>query len=108
MTIELNTPRTYRRDGEKGKWIMSRIRRSTACDTMIEEINALRKKGITDFYCNTWVDGKFKKMEVRHTAHGISSFANRMFDKYGWKTTVEVIYWSEDAQDFKTYTTYCA
>lgn len=81
-------------------------RRNTAHPDMIEDFKVLKKRGISDFYLNVIVAGHYKKTELRHTAQGVSSFANQMYCKYGDCTDVEVVYYDPEKQDFVTYTTY--
>ena len=85
-----------------------------ACESMIEEVKELRKQGITDFFCTTIVNRNGKdhwyKPVMKHTAQGISKYANDQFIKYGETTTVEVEYivYTDTGIEFKGLTTYHA
>ncbi len=87
-------------------------RQNTACKEMIAEIVEFRKNGIRHFICSTdyWTDnGKHRHLKpvVKHTAQGISAYANAMWHKYGDSVTVEVGYFDNDCKWHK-YTTYRA
>ena len=82
-------------------------RRNTADDTMIKEINELRKQGITDFICMTSTDNKTYKPVIKHTAQGISAYANDQYKKYGDETAVEIGYFNANF-DYVKYCTYHA
>ncbi len=84
-------------------------RRNTANQEMIREFAELKKKGITDFICTTINDitGKHLKPVMKHTAQGVSSYANQMWSRYGDAVTVEVGYFDQEF-NWKTYCTYHA
>lgn len=82
-------------------------RRNTACRYMIEEFAELKKQGIKDFICTTWNGDKRYKPVMKHTAQGVSAYANDMYKKYGDSTTVEVGYFDNDF-NWHTYCTYNA
>jgi hypothetical protein len=79
--------------------------RNTASTEMIKEFAELKKQGITDFICTTYTSGKRYKPVIRHTAQGVSSYANAMYSKYGDDTTVEIGYFDHDLNwhDYCTY-----
>ena len=76
-----------------------------ADESMIKEVAELRKQGIKDFICSTIADGKRLKPVMKHTAQGISAYANSMYRKYGDVTMVEVGYFDDDL-NWKTYCIY--
>lgn len=82
-------------------------RRNSASDDMIEDIKAFKAQGITDFICNTFTSQKHYAPVMKHTAQGISSYANAMYRKYGDDVTVEVGYFDSD-MNYHKYTTYHA
>lgn len=82
-------------------------RANTADAMMIEEINTLRMNGIKDFILTTTTDNKTFKPVWRHTAHGISAYANDQYKKYGDTTAVEVGYFDADL-NYVNYCTYHA
>jgi hypothetical protein len=51
-------------------------------------------------------NGKQLAMVTRATEKGMSDYANRMFDKYGWEITVDV--YKDKGSDIVKYTTYHA
>jgi len=66
--------------------------------------------GVNEFYCfATYVNAygvTITERVIRKTANGISSYANKMFSKYGENVTVKVIYFYRNIQI--TLTTYSA
>lgn len=71
--------------------------KSYASKYLIEKVNYIKKfLGVTDFQCmTTYVNaGGTISTEIvtRKTANGISSYANRMFSKYGENVNVKVVY----------------
>lgn len=82
-------------------------RRNTACETMIREFAELKKQGITDFICTTHNGGKRYKPVMKHTAQGVSAYANDMYNKYGDNVSVEVGYFDHNF-NWHTYCTYNA
>lgn len=87
-------------------------RENTACEEMIEECRVLKKQGVIGFICTTIVtleDGtdKYYKPVMKQTAQGISAYANRMYNKYGDNTTVEVGYFDREV-NWHMITTYHA
>ena len=83
------------------------MRRNTADDTMIREFEELKKVGITNFFCTVIVNGKYMKPVMKHTAQGVSAYANRMYCKYGDAAVVVVDYMDQEF-NLKTYCTYRA
>lgn len=83
-------------------------RQNTAHPIMIEDFKALKQRGIKDFYLGVIVKGQYKGTQTRHTAQGVSSFANQMYVKYGFGTDVTVTYYDPEKMDFVLYTTYSA
>lgn len=83
------------------------MKRNTASKEMIDEIAELRKKGVVDFICTASTSKKTYKPVVKHTAQGISSYANSMYSKYGDDVTVEVGYF-DDNLNWCKYCTYGA
>ena len=83
-------------------------RTNTADAEMIKDINRLRKEGIKDFFCMTVINkngkDKWHKPVIKHTAQGISAYANEQYKKYGDYVTVIVDYLKDN--EFITYTTY--
>ena len=70
---------------------------NTADPEMIRKIAELRKVGIKDFYCEADYykqNGEHKHLALvtKHTAQGISAYANAMHRKYGDSVTVRVGY----------------
>lgn len=85
---------------------MARI--NTASAEMIKDFAELKKQGIATFICTTWnANGKRYEPVIRHTAQGVSAYANRMYNKYGDGVTVEVGYFDKSF-DWHTYCTYGA
>lgn len=84
-------------------------RRNTADQGMIKDFADLKKKGITVFICTTTntITGKHLKPVVKHTAQGVSSYANQMWRKYGDAVAVEVGFFDQE-YNWKTYCTYGA
>lgn len=82
-------------------------RRNTACESMIKEFAELKKQGITDFICTTSTSRRTYKPVMKHTAQGVSSYANQMYNKYGDDVAVEVGYFDNDF-NWHTYCTYGA
>lgn len=87
-------------------------RSNTADQSMIEEVARMRKEGIRDFFCITeYYDTKGKRHEltpvIKHTAQGISAYANAMYRKYGDSVGVEVGYFDNDCE-WRYYTHYHA
>lgn len=79
-------------------------RARTACEGMIQDFKGLRELGIADFFCTTFAaNGRRYATVVRHTANGVSAYANRMLEKYGDGTEVEVVYFDTDCR----WTLYC-
>ena len=84
---------------------MTRI--NTADAEMIRDFAELKAEGITDFILQTSTDKKTYKPVIKHTAQGVSSYANQMFDTYGDSTIVEVYYFDNEFNEHK-YCTYAA
>lgn len=82
-------------------------RRNTACESMIRKFAELKKQGITDFICTTWNGDKRYKPVMKHTAQGVSAYANNMYNKYGDGVAVEVGYFDNNFK-WHTYCTYQA
>lgn len=82
-------------------------RRNTADYEMIKDFAELKKDGITNFICTTKNENKWYKPVMKHTAQGVSAYANKMYSKYGDSVQVEVGYFDNNC-DWHTYTTYCA
>ena len=80
---------------------------STASKTMIQDFKDLKKAGITDYICTTWARGRQYKPVLRHTAQGVSAYANQMYRKYGDEVAVEVGYFDSNFT-WHTYCTYSA
>ena len=85
------------------------MRRHYACDEMKAEIKALKKSGVSMFFCTTSYmkeeKTRYLKPVVKKTAEGISAYANEMYLKYGDTVVVEVSYFDINF-DRKVYTTY--
>lgn len=81
------------------------MRRNTADAGMVKEFARLKKQGVTDFICTTYNNGKAYKPVMKHTAQGVSAYANRMYNKYGDGVAVEVGYFDNDCvwHDYCTY-----
>ena len=79
------------------------MRRNTACEGMIKDFAELKKHGITDFICTTHNGEKRFKPVMKHTAQGVSSYANQMYGKYGDSVSVEVGYFNNEFN----WVTYC-
>ena len=71
-----------------------------------EEITAMRAKGFKDYFCNLYLDGRYEKAEMKHTARGISSFVDRMLGKYGDRAEIQVEYYNPTKNSFDRFTTY--
>lgn len=82
-------------------------RNNTASEDMILDLENFKKQGITDFICNTFTSKKRYTPVMKHTAQGISSYANAMYRKYGDDVTVEVGYFDNDL-NYHKYVTYHA
>lgn len=82
-------------------------RRNTASDEMIREFAELKKQGIVDFICTTWNGEKRYNPVMKHTAQGVSAYANKMYNKYGDGVAVEVGFF-DNAFKWHTYCTYGA
>lgn len=82
-------------------------RTNTADEVMIKEIAELRKNGIKNFICTASTGNKVYKPVMKHTAQGISAYANAAYRKYGDAARVEVGYFDDDC-NWKTYCTYSA
>ena len=82
-------------------------RRNTADSEMIKDFSELKKAGITNFICTTTNGKKWYKPVMKHTAQGVSAYANSMYIKYGDSVKVEVGYFDNKC-DWHIYTTYCA
>ena len=87
-------------------------RRNTADKYMIEDFAKLRKEGVRDFFCTTDYykengDHRYLKPVMKHTAQGVSAYANAMWNKYGDSVTVEVGYFNNNC-DYIKYTKYHA
>lgn len=80
-------------------------RKNTASADMIKDFAELKKQGITDFICTTFNAGKRYKSIMRHTAQGVSAYANNMYNKYGDGVTIEIGYFDNDFtwHDYCTY-----
>ncbi len=81
----------------------------TESDEMVRDFAELRKQGVDRFGCQvTKADGSYLKTQIKKTAQGVSSYANRMYRKYGDGTTVEVFYFivENGVGKMKTYCTY--
>lgn len=83
------------------------MRRNTADAGMIREFAELKKQGITDFICTTWNGDKRYKPVMKHTAQGVSAYANNMYNKYGDGVAIEVGYFDTNF-NWHTYCTYGA
>lgn len=86
-----------------------------ATDEFMMKVIELRRSGMKDFICETfykklvnynYVDTTLKPVIV-HTAHGISSYANQMYAKYGDSCKVRVGYFDSDL-NYKELCTYSA
>lgn len=82
-------------------------RRNTASEEMIKDFAELKKQGITDFICTTSTNKTTFKPVMKHTAQGVSSYANSMYNKYGDSTAVNVGYFDNNF-NWHDYTTYRA
>lgn len=80
-------------------------RQNTASKEMIEDFAELKKQGIKHFLVTTTTDTKTYTPVVKSTAQGVSSYANKMFRKYGDDTKVEVGYFDSNC-NYNTYCTY--
>jgi 6-pyruvoyl-tetrahydropterin synthase len=81
----------------------------TEDEQMVIDFKELKKKGVDHYLCMVRKpDGKYLIPQVKSTAQGVSSYANRMYRKYGDGTTVEVNYGiiENDKFEVKTYCTY--
>ena len=84
-------------------------RTHTESDEMVRDFKELRAKGISTFGCQvTKPNGIWLRAVIKHTAQGVSSYANRMYAKYGDGTKVEVFYFTTEngKGKMKTYCTY--
>ena len=82
-------------------------RRNTADESMIKDFATLKKQGITDFICTTYnVDKRYKPV-MKHTAQGVSAYANAMYRKYGDNVSVKIGYFDNNF-NWHTYCTYNA
>lgn len=81
------------------------MRRNTADAGMVKDFAELKKRGVTDFICTACNGGKAYKPVMRHTAQGVSAYANKMYSKYGDGVTVEVGYFDGECRwhDYCTY-----
>ncbi|MBE6843225.1 MAG: hypothetical protein E7510_10420 [Ruminococcus sp.] len=84
---------------------MKNKRMNTASEVMIEDFAALKERGISDFICTVSTSTKKYKPVLRHTAQGVSSYANLMYSKYGDDTSVNVGYFDDNLNwfDYCTY-----
>lgn len=82
-------------------------RNNTACEEMIKDFESFKTQGITDFICVTFTSKKQYKPVMKHTAQGVSSYANAMYRKYGDDVTVNVGYFDND-YNWHTYIEYHA
>ena len=82
-------------------------RTNTASEDMIKNFAELKKQGITNFICTTHTGRKNLKPIVKHTAQGVSNYANAMYRKYGDDVAVEVGYFDND-MNWHLYITYQA
>lgn len=82
-------------------------RNNTASEDMILDVENFKKQGISDFICSTFTSKKRYAPVMKHTAQGISSYANAMYRKYGDDVTVEVGYFDNDL-NYHKYVTYHA
>lgn len=85
-------------------------RTHTESNEMVQDFKKLKAQGIEYFYCVVRKpDGMYLRPQRKSTAQGVSSYANRMYRKYGDGTQIEVSYilWHEDySYETKTYCTY--
>lgn len=81
------------------------MRRNTADAGMVKDFAELKKQGVTDFICTTSNGEKVYKPVMKHTAQGVSAYANRMYSKYGDSVMVEVGYFDSWCKwhDYCTY-----
>lgn len=88
-------------------------RRDTSSPEMQQDFKELKARGIHEFFCETIIgyygDPGYKRLMpvLKHTAQGVSAYANRMYNKYGDNVTVRVSYFDSD-WSLKLYTTYHA
>lgn len=83
---------------------------NTADDEMIKDFKELKAQGISDFICITSfpnMNKKSLKPVMKHSAQGVSAYANRMYRTYGDIVSVEVGYFDNNIE-WHTYTTYGA
>ena len=76
---------------------------NTASTEMIRDFAELKKKGINEFFCVVTNEGRMHAPVIRRTAKGVSTYANRMFEKYGEGVEVEVGYFDHTFR----WNTYC-
>lgn len=84
-------------------------RTHTESNEMIQDFAELKKRGVDRFGCQvTKPDGKYLTAVIKHTAQGVSSYANRMYRKYGDGTSIEIFYFiiEDGVGKMKTYCTY--
>lgn len=76
---------------------------------MIRDFAELKKQGIKDFICTAYNYEKERsyKPVMKHTAQGVSAYANYMYGQYGDSISVEVGYFDHNF-DWHTYCTYSA
>jgi intracellular sulfur oxidation DsrE/DsrF family protein len=86
---------------------MKKSRRNTASEDMIRDFAELKKQGVNMFICTASTSKKTYKSVVKHTAQGVSSYANEMYNKYGDDVAVEVGYFDKDI-NWHEYCTYRA
>lgn len=77
---------------------------------MDREIKEMRRAGIRNFWCTARVEknGRIVRFEdvLKHTAQGISMYANKMYKKYE-ESLVDVEVWYVDKNcEIVTYCTY--
>lgn len=82
-----------------------KTRRNTAAPDMINEFAELKKHGVNTFICTASTSKKTYKPVIKHTAQGVSSYANDMYNKYGDDVAVQVGYFDKDYNwhDYCTY-----
>lgn len=81
----------------------------TESDEMVRDFKELRAQGVDFFLCTVIKpDGHYLTGCRKSTAQGVSSYANRMYRKYGDGTQVEVNYGIVENGEWKvkTYCTY--
>lgn len=80
-------------------------RQNTASEDMIMDFAELKKYGINHFIITTTTPDRSYTPVIRHTAQGVSSYANRMYSKHGDDTKVEVGYFDSNCE-YNIYCTY--